>query len=246
MFKYLSLVVSLLSLGISCFLYLSFDKKVSQSLLDGKAIVQSIEYNPETILNAIKTAEAVDRLNDSKEQLMGDVSSDKTMPADLTSGIILKNSTSSNYIIVYSDFECPVCKNVSPLLKKLKDKNLTIILKAVPLKKHQKGKQVAIVFEQMFLANPNLNYFALYELLFSTQELMLKNPKLYIDNLISELRLNKFNVHSKKANERLESYKKEVISFNVNSVPSFNINGNIIQGLPSEEEWDFYINKFVK
>lgn len=244
--KYLSLTLSLVSLAISAYLYVNFDQKVNQSLLDGSAIVQSIEYNPETILNAIKTAEAIEKVKDDKTQLIGEISNDKNMQPDLSTGVFLKKSNSKNFIVIYSDFECPVCKNVSPLLKMIKDRDVNLILKAVPLNKHQKGKQAAIQFEKMFLTSPNLNYLALYDLLFTTQDLMLQNPQIYFEKLYSELKLKKLETQEQNALNRLSMYKKEVSSFGINSVPSFNINGNIIQGLPSEEEWSLYIDKFIK
>lgn len=244
--KYLNIILSASAIIMSMYAINSVQPKIDKAISDPKLFVQAIEYSPDEIINSLDTARAIMKIKENKEELVGQLGSRPLFMPNIDEGIILQEGK-KNYIVIYSDFECPICSSVSPLLDQLKNEDVRIILKNVPLQKHEKGKYAAEQLEMIYSVDKKLNYLSVYEFLFKKQELLIKEPVVFFDQFKKEIGDLKTNNKSlSEASKKLSLYKDEVKASSINSVPSFNINGNIIIGLPTKADWDKYMSALIK
>lgn len=156
---------------------------------------------------------------------------------------ILGNKKAINTIFVFSDFQCPYCSRLAPVVEKLaKEKNMKVVYKFFPLSFHKKAFPAAVA---AYCAYKQNKFWEFHDKAFKNQYQLTENNFL---KWAQELKLDidKFK-ECATSKETIKIIKKEIeegISIGVQGTPSLYINGMIYEEDPSDiDKINNFINK---
>lgn len=154
---------------------------------------------------------------------------------------IIGNKDAINTIFVFSDFQCPYCSRVAPIIEKLaKEKNIKIVYKFFPLSFHKRAFPAALA---SYCAYKQNKFWEFHDKAFKNQYQLTENNFL---KWAQELKLNidKFKecATDKESSKTIKKEIEEGISIGVQGTPSLYINGMIYEDDPSNLD---KINEFI-
>lgn len=139
---------------------------------------------------------------------------------------VLGSATAKNYLVEFSDFECPACKYYQPAVDEITKEygaQLFFVYRHFPLSQHQFGKRAAIAAEA---AGEQGQFWKMHDYLFAHQELFSDS---FFEALPKALGLDaskyQASLSSDKASQKVEDDTNAGLRLNVNSTPSFFLNG---------------------
>lgn len=149
---------------------------------------------------------------------------------------------SKNFLIEYSDIQCPACKNFHELLKTFEassspdfaiTQKITLIYRHYPLYQiHKNSSNAAYAAEAAALQD---KFWEMLDVLYDKQSewSSLSDPKNYFINQAKSLKLDmeKFqkDIDSKQVKDKVQTDLTEAESIGVNSTPTFFINGKQVK-----------------
>jgi len=146
-------------------------------------------------------------------------------------------------IVEFSDFQCPYCKRIAPIVENLaKEKNIKLVYKFFPLSFHKSAFPAAVA---SYCAYKQNKFWEFHDKSFKNQYQLTENNFL---KWAKELNLNIDKFKECATNkETMEIIKKEIeegISIGVQGTPSLYINGMIYEDDPSDiDKINDFINK---
>ncbi len=156
---------------------------------------------------------------------------------------VLGNKKAKNTIFVFSDFQCPYCSRIAPVVEKLaKEKNIKVVYKFFPLSFHKRAFPAAIA---SYCAYKQDKFWEFHDKAFKNQyQLTEENFLKWAGEL--KLNLDKFKecATSKKTAEIIKKELEEGMSIGVQGTPSLYINGMLYEDDPSDiDKVNEFINK---
>jgi protein-disulfide isomerase/uncharacterized membrane protein len=140
-------------------------------------------------------------------------------------------------IIEFSDFQCPFCQRahryLNEMVKKYPD-DISVVFRNFPLNMHSNARTAA---QAGFCAQKQNKFWQLADQMFSNQKLLAPvNVETYA--LSVGINMSKFKkcVSSSAAKKAVQKDVDEGDNIGINSTPTIFVNGELFQGLPSEEE----------
>jgi len=149
-------------------------------------------------------------------------------------------------VVEYSDFECPYCRQVQPAIKKLLnayDRQLRVVFKHLPLQIHQQAFPAA---QAAFCAGRQGRFWQYHDALFSTTSLTPEFLNQTAANLNLDLSAFKTCLSSAAAQTAVRSDMREATQLGINSAPVFIINGKLVRGAISFEEFKAIVERELK
>lgn len=149
-------------------------------------------------------------------------------------------------IVEFTDFQCPYCRQASETvaeLKKIYKDKIRVVLKNFPLDMHPNARTAAIA---ALCANDQSNdsFWALHDRLFEKQSSL--SPEV-ITGLAKELPLNNkvFTkcLKSPKKAAQIDADVKEAERLGLDSVPTFFVNGTLVQGSKTLDDFKMLIDQ---
>jgi len=156
------------------------------------------------------------------------------------------NPTAKVTLVEFSDFQCPFCSRATETVTKLKSKygnKIQIVFKHFPLPMHRDAKPAA---EASMCANDQsiALFWKMHDLLFKNSEkLKASDLEGYAKQAGVDIKKYKECIDSKKYAAQVEADMKYGEKLGVRSTPTFFINGNIIAGAASIEEFSEIIDE---
>lgn len=142
-------------------------------------------------------------------------------------------------IVEFADYQCPACAAVNPTVKQLlreyKDK-INYIYRHFPLPQHQNAVVAAKAAEA---AGEQNKFWEMSDKLYENQKEWSEDKQaivlflLYAKDMGINVEEFKKSVESNKFQEAIEIDKNDALSLGVNSTPTFFINGQKFEGVPS-------------
>lgn len=136
------------------------------------------------------------------------------------------NASASAYLVEFSDFQCPACRQFQPVVDELVEKykeNLTFVYRHFPLDQHRYAVGAAQAAEA---AGVQGKFWEMYALLFANQEKFADT--LWLD-LAKQLDLDskrfEDSMLSSSLKEKVERDRTYGISIGINATPTFFLNG---------------------
>lgn len=210
--------------GKSSFLGMSEEEATQRIRLDLEAKEKINVYKK--LLADLRRKYEVDILLPQPSSLKIDVSDEGPSKGNLKAPI---------KIIVYSDFECPYCKQSAktlPQLVKKYDRQVRLIYKYFPLPIHSRALSAA---KAAVCAESQGKFWELYESLFDTDDLSLEN----IFAIAKRLNLQQENfsncLSSPATTAIIQKDITEAINAGINATPTIIINGQVIKGVQDFE-----------
>lgn len=137
------------------------------------------------------------------------------------------NASAAVYLVEFSDFQCPSCKLVKPIVDEVVETNkdkLLFVYRHFPLDQHQFAIKAALAAEA---AGKQGKFWEMYDLLFANQEQF--TDEIFL-TLAKQLNLNEevFSQDMKDPNlhDTILTDRKFGLSIGINSTPTFFLNGN--------------------
>lgn len=146
-------------------------------------------------------------------------------------------------IIAFEDFQCPACRAAEPALRQMiKDNSTTVqfVFRHFPLPIHPNAEEAALAAEA---AGVQGKFWQMKELIYDNQDgwSSQTSPDNYFGELAKQLELdiNKFkdDYRSDKLKQKIKNDVTAGSEANVNQTPSFFVNGKLITGAQSAEDW---------
>lgn len=150
---------------------------------------------------------------------------------------IIKAQSEKAVLVEFGDFQCPACGAYEPIVKKLIGdfkNDLTFVSRNFPLVQHKNARPAAYAAEAAGIQN---KYWEMYSLLYENQSKWssLDDPKSVFNDFAKSLNLDLVKFASDSASssvkEKVDKDLADGNSLNVNSTPTFYLNGEKI-GLP--------------
>jgi protein-disulfide isomerase len=144
-------------------------------------------------------------------------------------------------IVEFADFQCPACAAAFPVIQRIKSEysaELNFVYRHFPLAQHRNAKITAKAAEA---AGEQGKFWEMYEKLYLTQSNWqdLDNPEEVLIKYATELGLDidkfKSDLSSNEISDRINKDVSDALELNVNSTPTFFINGERLTGAPSYE-----------
>ncbi len=146
-------------------------------------------------------------------------------------------------IIVFSDFQCPFCARVQPVLEQLRaghPDEVRVVFRNLPLAFHQHARELAKV---ALAADAQGKFWPMHDLIFARKEMNAANWK----PLAKRLRLNAGKMirvmNSEEVEQKIVEDEAAAKAFGVNGTPSFFINGRFIGGAQPIEGFERIVNE---
>jgi protein-disulfide isomerase len=144
-------------------------------------------------------------------------------------------------IVKYSDYQCPYCAYFMPIEKQLKEDygdKISITTKHFPLNMHQYAQLASRVAEA---AREQGKYEEMHDMIFTGQEQWARgNAEAIFIGYAKSLNLDvekfKEDMNSADMQRIIMADKREGINLNVNSTPTYFINGKKVENLPRTYE----------
>lgn len=146
------------------------------------------------------------------------------------------NASASAFLVEFSDFQCPACRSYAPLVEQLKNSygdRLAIGYRHFPLAQHDFAEQAARAAEA---ARQQGKFWEMHDELFANQD---KLSEEIILQAVARLNLDQEAFQKAyTANETRQLVENDRISgirFNVNSTPTFFLNGKKLPSMSGEK-----------
>ncbi len=144
-------------------------------------------------------------------------------------------------IVEFGDFQCPSCKEAHPVMKEIMktygDK-VNFVFRNFPLPQH---KNAQIASEAAEAAGAQNKYWEMYDKLYENQDKWSEStdPLEIFAGYAKDLNLNvdkfKEDVKNEKFKEKINKDQTDGNTLQVNSTPTFFINGQMVVGIPNPE-----------
>lgn len=150
---------------------------------------------------------------------------------DYTKGQKIGSSSAKVNLVEFSDFECPACKSVEPIIKQVLERfpnDLQFIYRHFPLPQHKNARAAAVLAEQ---AGEEGKFWQMHDLIFETQEKWsnLNDPMEFFLDLAEQLNLDRDQVKNALSEKIFDDFINQDIvdgqNLGVNSTPTFFLNG---------------------
>lgn len=160
------------------------------------------------------------------------------------SDIIKGNDTAKYTLLEYSDFQCPACATYQPLVKKLSEEfpnDLKIIFRNFPLSEIHPNANISAYAAQA--ASTQNKFWEMADILFSRQSewSALENPEEKFISYAQELNLDiekfKTDMASATVKDKVSKDRISAENNNLNSTPTFFVNGQKITNPTSYNEF---------
>lgn len=149
---------------------LGSDAKVHIYTIDGKEL-GAMPVSPDVIdIDISPRGETIYLLND-KENSFTAIDVSFTQQIDITNSPVLGNPSAPVTLIEFSDFECPYCSKVKPVIDSLLEKNkdnLKVVFKHLPLRMHPMAEPAALA---AIAAQKQGKFWEMHDALFQTNKL---------------------------------------------------------------------------
>ena len=162
----------------------------------------------------------------------------KTVDLDLTTAVCLGATNARVVVVAFTDLECPFCRMVSPVLRKLaadRPKEVTYCYKFFPVKGHG---QLAVKTSKLGVAADVLGKFwEFHDVMYQQFE---KHDDSDIAGYAKSLGLDWARMQeiagAKETKKRVTTSKREGLKLGVKSTPTIYVNGKLYHGEKSEVE----------
>ncbi len=151
----------------------------------------------------------------------------------------IASDSAKTTLVEFADFQCPACAAAFPTVQKIKEEyagKINFVYRNFPLMQHPYGKLSAKAAEAAAEQN---KFWEMYAKLFQTQEEWSSSskPQEVFDRLANEigLDLNKFHqdMNDQKISDRINSDLTDAQKLQVNSTPTFFLDGERLVGAPN-------------
>lgn len=149
-------------------------------------------------------------------------------------------------IIVFFDFQCEYCQKDYQTILKIKDKFpiSQIIFKYTPILNDETSTSLNSALASA-CANEQNYFWQYYEKLFTTEEKSLDNLYLIAQDLKLDLATFENCLTTKKYKNNINQDLQDFNNFKVRGTPTYIINGEILEGIQTEEKWTETILKNI-
>jgi len=134
-------------------------------------------------------------------------------------------------IIEFSDFQCPFCGRVAPVLQQVEKEygnNVRVVFKHLPLSMHPKAPAAHAAAEAARLQG---KFWEMHDLIFANQREMSEEKYLeYAAQIGLDVDRFKKDVQSPQVRDRIQSDAREAAALGVSGTPSFFVNGRFMSG----------------
>ncbi len=153
-------------------------------------------------------------------------------------------------IIEFGDFECPYCAHafdeIETVVNTTYKGRVRLVWKNFPLTMHAWAEQGAVAAECAREQNPAKFWDFARDLYRDQTEINPQNLRTHIDSYTSSLGLDAKSMNAcilgKTAEDRVQEDLKDGQAININSTPTFLVNGIPVIGLPSSKIFDFVVD----
>jgi protein-disulfide isomerase len=153
-------------------------------------------------------------------------------------------------IIEFGDFECPYCAHafneIETVVNSTYKDRVRLIWKNFPLNVHPWAEQGAVAAECAREQNPAKFWDFARSLYRDQSEITPQNLRSHIDGYVSSLGLDPKGMDAcilgKTAEDRVQQDQKDGQAININSTPTFLVNGIPVVGLPSSKVFAFVVD----
>lgn len=149
-------------------------------------------------------------------------------------------------VVEYSDYECPYCRQAQSVLKQIItafDQKIRVVFKHLPLQIHKNAFPAA---QAAFCASQQGMFWQYHDALFSGDSI----TPTYLNRIAANLGLNlsRFNecIDSEAARTAVRLDVHEANQLGINSTPAFIINGKLVRGAISFEEFKAIVERELK
>lgn len=224
---------------------------VEEQLTSNPEILFSIiEQNPEAFMTAANNA-VQEQKRLAQARSMDEAFANPRTPEIEVGRVIFGNPDAPVTIVEYSDFQCPYCAKVSPVMVRLMEDygdQLRVVYKHLPLEFHDLALPAARYFEAIGLQSPALAK-AFHDNLFENQQAFASGGEPYLETAARQLgvdivRLNK-DLHSGLIDKRIAADTAEAHSFGITGTPGFLINGVPLTGAQPYAAFQRVIDRLV-
>jgi protein-disulfide isomerase len=149
-------------------------------------------------------------------------------------------------IIEFSDFQCPFCKGVQTTLKKILQahgNNVRLVFRHLPLEIHPQALPSA---RAAFCAGEQNRFWQYHDALFASEELSPETFNAIASRLGLDLQQFQTCVTSESSRLAVVKDSQEARRLGINGTPSFIINGTLLRGAPSFEDFNGIIMRQLK
>jgi len=155
-------------------------------------------------------------------------------------------------LVEYSDFQCPACASIYPLVKQLSLEfggNIKIVYRHFPLSQTHKNAEISAQASEA--AGMQGQFWEFHDMLFNTQKIWSDRPDadVYFTSLAESLGLDKeqfiTDMNSRSVREKMLKDYTTGNASGVNGTPSFFLNGTRIQNPPSYESFRIIIEQAI-
>ncbi len=151
-------------------------------------------------------------------------------------------------IVEISDFQCPFCKRVGPVLERIQKKfgtDVRFVFKHNPLSFHRRARPAAIAAE---CAGKQKQFWAMHKLLFKNQRALEVEDLMAYAKKIPNLNTQTWQACVKAGTpaQKIDADQKQAESFGARGTPAFFINGRFLSGAQPFEKFDSLIREELK
>jgi len=162
----------------------------------------------------------------------------KNWQAIADSSTVLLEGDGSNIIVVFSDFQCPYCARVSPVLRGLVEKHpgrVTVSYRHLPLTRHEHAMAAAMASE---CAADQGAFREFHDLLFTQQDSLGVIPWETFARSAGVVDPGAFSecLRTERRRDRVETDFALALELDLRVAPSFLVNGRRVKGLESMGE----------
>jgi protein-disulfide isomerase len=163
-----------------------------------------------------------------------------------------KKSGAKITLVEFGDYECPACGYTHPAVKQILKEyegEINYVFRHFPLPQHSKAQISAQVAEA---AGEQGKFFEMHDLLYENQTNWVesKNPMNEFIKYAKKLKLNieKFqtSVENNKFSNKINADLSDGAALNINSTPTFFVNGELLDGNPSFDVFQAKIAPLLK
>ncbi len=209
---------------------------IEQQLASNPQILfRVIEENPEAFMSAANHA-VQEQKRFAQERSMDEAFANPKTPSVAGGRVIFGNPEAPVTVVEYSDFQCPYCAQVSPVVKQLLTNygdQVRVVYKHLPLDFHDLAVPAARYYEAIGLQDP-ARARAFHDKLFDDQQALTQGREVYMEATARELGVDMdrltTDLDSEMVSQRIEADTSEARSFGISGTPAFLINGVALSG----------------
>jgi len=220
----------------------------------GRSVIKPLSVLVVLVVAALSIAFFLTRRSEQAASAQGNPATVlNSKPVITAEGWVKGSPTAKTILVEFGDFQCPSCGlarvKIAEVLKK-HEKNLKVVFKQYPMQNVHRNAMLAAQAAEA--AGRQAKFWEMSELLFSRQAEWsnVPDPMTFFSKYAAELQLNPDKFRSDfTENEIRNKIYRDILEgqmAQVRSVPTFFLNGNMLQNIKSDVEFQQLIDKAIQ